>query len=285
MTRALEDAVAELALGPPLDPADPGAVEAWLRRHGVEKADAEALRRGGLKRLMVYRRLVRANLRGAVTIAIPRVVARLDSIFDEYFDRFLAERGPRTHYLRDVTTEMLDFCADDWETDERVPAYMMSLARHESVVIELNAMPVCSTPSAAPELSLEQPVLFIEAVRLMRHRFAVHELTESEDDRTVPTRREVALLGYRSPDHDVRFLELTPLAAEIMQRLLAGAALGDALTSAAQACDEALTQPVIDGSARLLSDLAERGALLGTERAHAPGTDSSNSAPTTLENR
>ncbi len=270
--RSLEDAIADLTLGPLLDADDKLAVDTWLSRHGVEKHDAEQLRNGGLKRLMVYRRLVRANLRSAVQVAIPRVVARMGALFDEYFDRFLAERGPRTHYLRDVTTEFLDFCTGHWETDPRVPAYMMSLARHESVVIELNAMPVRSTEFVTPELTLDNPVRFIEATRLMKHDFAVHELSESDSDRTAPAERPVALFGYRSPEHTTRFLELTPMAAELLRRLLAGSPLGNALNDAAKALDIPLTQPVIDGSARVLADLAERGALLGTELRTEQGT-------------
>ena len=122
MQQALESALAELVLGAELDVADDAAVRAWFDRHGVAPEDRAAL---DVRRLGVYRGLVRHNLRQAVELAMPRVVARLGPTFDEYFDRFLAERGPRTHYLRDVTAELLDFCEPSWENDRRIFAWTM----------------------------------------------------------------------------------------------------------------------------------------------------------------
>jgi hypothetical protein len=191
------------------------------------------------------------------------VVARLGDVFDEYFDRFLAERGPRTHYLRDVTRELLDFCEPLWTDDARVPAYMMDLARHENVQIEVGAMQTRPQGTEPGELDLERPVRFVEATRLMRYGFAVHRLTESLDDRSGPAEEPTALLVYRNPEHEVRYLELTPLAAAILTRLLRGEPLGGAVTGACRDGGATLDASVLEGTARLLADLGERGALLG----------------------
>jgi hypothetical protein len=257
---ALESAFRELAFGPEIDGAE--ELGAWLARHGFEAHDAEAIR-AEWQRLGVYRRLMRHNLFEAIEIAIPRVVARLGSVFGEYFDRFLAERGPRTHYLRDVTRELLDFCEPLWRDDPRVSSYMLDLARHENAQIEIGAMQTRPPDNVPTELTLEQPVVFIEAARLMRYGHAVHRLSDSLDDRSEPSQQPTAILVYRNPEHEVRYLELTPLAAAILERLLAGEALGAAITSACAASGSALDASVIEGTARLLADLAERGALLG----------------------
>ena len=263
MQAALERAIHDLAFGPEVDADDADAVRAWLERNHVAAADADAIVGAGLERLLVYRRLLRANLYEAIEIAIPRVVARLGEVFDEYFDRFLAERGPRTHYLRDVTTELLDFCAAAWAADTRVPPYMMDLARHENVQIEIGAMQSRPVGEEPGELELEKPLRFIEAARVMRYGFAVHRLSEDSADRTEPEARTTALLVYRSPEHEVRYLELTPLAAAILERLLGGAPLGPGIQAACAAEGAAIGPDVLDGAARLLADLAERGALLG----------------------
>ena len=263
MQAALERAIHDLAFGQEVDAADESAVRAWLERNRVAAADAEAIVSAGLERLLVYRRLLRANLYEAIELAIPRVVARLGDVFDEYFDRFLAERGPRTHYLRDVTSELLDFCADAWRSDARVPPYTMDLARHENVQIEIGAMQSRPRGEEPAELELEKPVRFIEAARLVRYDFAVHRLSEDPTDRTEPEPRPTALLVYRSPKHEVRFLELTPLAASILEELLSGAPLGAGIQAVCTAEGAAPGAEVLDGTARLLADLAERGALLG----------------------
>jgi len=254
--------MADLVLGRGAD--DASSLEAWLARNGVGEADAAAIMQQGAERFSIYRKLVRGTLRDAVLCAIPRSVARLGPVFDEYFERYLGERGPRSRYLRDVTTELLDFCAPLWPADPRVPAWAMDLARHEAVQIvvasELGRVP----GDARPELRLEAPVRFIEAARLMRYAHAVHRLAEDPADRISPVAAPTALLVYRSPEHDVRYLELTPLAADILERLLRRVPLGQAVGEACASAGRALDATVVEGTAALLADLAERGALVGS---------------------
>jgi hypothetical protein len=268
MQPALEAVFAELLLGPAPSRAD---LAATCREHDVSSADTLALAEG-FERLLVYRDLVRATLREAVELSIPRSIARLGPLFDEYFDRFLNERAPRTHYLRDVTTELLEFCLPLWQNDERVPAYLGELALHESLHIEVSALPALPRGHVAAPLALDQGVELSAALRLVHYRHAVHELPEAETDRSEPTPRGVALLAYRSPEHDVRYLELTPLAHGIVQRLLAGDPLAQAVRGAAAEAASPLTEAVLSGAARLLADLAERGVVWGPKIPKARAT-------------
>jgi len=260
---ALERMMADLVFGPELAIDDRQALRARLDRSGLPEVDRDSVLNGDLSRLVMYRNLVRGNLREALFLSIPRTMTRLGSVFDQYFDRFLAERGPQTHYLRDVTLELLDFCAPFWTEDPQVPAYAMDLARHEAVQIEVGAREARSRDESAGSLELDAPIQFIEAVRLMRYGWAVHLLSEDLDDRTVPEPRRTDLFVYRSPEHEVRYLELTPLAAAILERLLSGQPLGAAIKDACTASGVALDDTVISGSAQVLADLGERGALIG----------------------
>ena len=263
MQRALEAALGELVFGPALDAADPAAVGAFFERHALAHDDRSALAQGVLERLLVYRALVRGTLKGALEAAIPRSMARLGPRFDVYFERFLAERGSSSHYLRDVTGEFLDFCADAWRSDPEVPDYVLDLARHEALHIRVAAA-APEARAAHPSLGLDEVPCFIEAAVLSRSAFAVHRLPEALDDRSEPEQKDTTLLAYRSPEHEVRYLELTPLAAAMLERWLAGAALGDGLTQAARDAGAEVTPALLEATARLLADLSERGVLLGT---------------------
>jgi len=260
---ALERMMADLVFGPELAVDDRASLLARIERSGVPEPDRDALLASDLSRLLVYRKLVRANLRDAMFSSIPRTMSRLGPLFDEYFDRFLADCAPQTHYLRDVTVELLDFCAPLWPEDPRVPDWAMDLARHEAVQIEVGAKAGGAHDEGTGALELDAPVQFIEAVRLMRYGWAVHLLSEDLDDRTVPEPRRTDLFVYRSPEHEVRYLELTPLAAAILERLLAGQALGASIREACAALTVEVDEAVIQGSARVLADLGERGALIG----------------------
>lgn len=267
----VEAVLAEFTLGPPLER---NSLAALCDAHRLSKEDADALLES-LPRLSVYRDLVRGNLKEALRLSIPRSIARLGPVFDEYFDRFLAEQAPRSHYLRDVTPELLDFCEPLWSADARVPGWALALARHEALHIQVSAMPALPRGHVAAGLSLEHGVALSEALRVVHYDHAVHELPEDEDDRSAPAERDVWLLVYRSPEHDVRYLELSPVARRIVQRLLAGNTLGEAVQGAAADGNAALSEALLSGAAQLLADLAERGVVWGpTLSAKGPAVSS-----------
>jgi len=261
---ALEKALAELALAQDFSVDDDQALRAWLTRHRVSPVDTEHLIRQGPRRLLTYRRLVRGTLREAIELTLPRVVARLGPVFDEYFARFLAERAPRTHYLRDVTPEFLEFCAPDWACDARVAPYLLELADHEALQLEIAAMQARPKGHVADELELDAGVVFVDACRIVHYFHAIHELSESTEARETPRSESTWLFVYRNPDHEVRTLKLTPLAAAILSRLLElQETLRKAVLNACAEHEVPVTQDVLSGTATLLADLSERGALLG----------------------
>jgi hypothetical protein len=263
MQRALEGALAELTLGAEIAASDRAGIAAWLARHEVEAGDAQALSRD-FPRLLVYRQLVRGNLQGALRATIPRTLARLGPRFTLDFDAFLLERPPVTHVLRDVTPSFLEFALPRWAGDDSVPAYLADLARHEASQIEVASQLALPKNHVPAELSLEHGVEFIAAVRLVHYAWAVHRLPDSEESRELPDASETDLLVYRSPEHDVRYLELGPFAAALLEGLLRERlSLAAALHSAAERVASALDDQLLSRAAALLADLAERGALLG----------------------
>ncbi len=63
----------------------------------------------------------------------------------------------------------------------------------------------------------------------------------------------------------MRFLELSELAAAIVERLLSGAALGASVAQGCAAIGSPLDASVTAGTAALLEDLVARRAVLGGE--------------------
>jgi hypothetical protein len=237
-----------------------------LDRYGVSTGDAEVLRFAP-HRLALYRRLVRRNLLGVASKMMPRTRARLNALasgaFDRSFGTFLGEASPRTHYLRDVPAEFLTWARGAWDADPAVPTYAADLATHELVEFQIAAAPMLHEPPSLAELALDRAVLFAPARRLVRYAFAVHALPAEESDRSDPVARSVELFVYRDREHRVRFLELTPLATRIIERLLARAPLGEALEGACRDEGTPLSESVLGSTAQMLADWGERGILLG----------------------
>jgi hypothetical protein len=263
---ALQRMLADACLGSRSDAEFTRDLRGYLARHAVAEEDIDALC-AGPARLSLYRRLVRNNLEHVVGQMMPRAKARLDALaggaFDASLAAFLDEVGPRTHHLRDVPAEFLAWARDRWPRDPRIPPWMIDLATHEHVEFLVGAAPLPASSPPLGEVALDKPLVFTEVRRLVRYAFAVHELPEVLGDDTVPAARSVVLLAYRDERHEVRFLELTAVAAAILERLFAGDTLKDALTRACQFCAVPLDDALLAGAARLLADLGERGVLLG----------------------
>jgi hypothetical protein len=237
-----------------------------LARHEVASRDAARLTEKP-HRLGLYRRLVRANLFGVACKMMPRTRARLNDLakgaFDRSFDAFLAGVAPRTHYLRDVPAEFLAWILPAWRSDPTIPAYAADLATHELIEFQVAAAPSFDEPAGLADLALDRVVLFVPNHRFVRYTHAVHTLPLEESDRSQPAAKDVALFVHRDADHRVRFLELTPLAAHVVEGMLAHQPLGEAITQACRAADMPLSQSLLADIARLLADWGERGILLG----------------------
>lgn len=237
----------------------------FLAEHGVDPEDAEALL-ASPRRLALYRRLVRHNVTGVVDsileVTRARLEARVPGELDRMVSAFLAEVGPRTPHLRDVPAELLAYALPRWRADGRIPAWIADHAELELLDFTVGVAPRAPAPTALAEVAIDRPLVFAEPKRLVHLDWAVNRMPR-DDLGAEPERGPVSILVYRDAEHRSRFLELTPLAGAILERLIAGDPLGDAVTAACAARSHALDDAVLGGAARLLADLGERGVLLG----------------------
>lgn len=239
----------------------------FLASHGVAKEDIEALV-AAPRRLGLYRQLVRHNVIGVINDMLGRTRARLDVLvpgsFDTAIAAFLDDVGPTTPHMRDVPAEFLAHAAPAWRKDERVPRWIADYAELELVDFTIGVAPRPLPPPPLAEVSADRPLVFADPRTLITLAWSVHEMPE-DDVRAVPAERPVTLLVYRDGEHRTRFLELTPLAGRIMERLFAGDPLGPAMVAACNAEGHPLNEDVLTGAAKLLADLGERGVLLGAK--------------------
>jgi hypothetical protein len=211
----------------------------------------------------IYRTLVRRGLADILRFMLPRTAAHLGAIWDREVARFLDEALPRSPYLRDAAFEFVARAAPRWAEDPEAPPHIVDLARFELLGFEVTNAPDDPPIEAPAPLALDRRVALSSAARFVRFRFAVHALPEDESSLDPPAAEPVALCMYRDAEHDNRTLALTPSAAEIFSRLLAGATLGEAVSGAAEACGAALDEPFLRGAASLLEDFTARGIVRG----------------------
>ncbi len=242
----------------------PRAPAGWLAAHGVAAPDHEAMAAVGPARLLVYRSLVRAGLEGVVRSLLPRTRSRLPApVLAHAIDQWLHEAPPRSRYLRDVPGELVAHAR------AALPPALADLARLEILEAEVEAAEEPPLPAGhVPELRLDWPVCLSATLRLARFDHAVHALPREDDDEDEreprpPEPEPVALLLHRDARGDVRTMTLSPLAWAVLQRLGAGAPVAEAIPAGAAEAGEPVDDALLGRVAALLTDLAERGVLLG----------------------
>ena len=242
-----------------------GDLAPLLARHRIAEEDAAALL-ASPRRLGLYRQLVRHNVVNVVGTMLERTRARLDhhvaGAFDRAVDDFLADHGPRTPHLRDVPGEFLAWAAPRWRTDARVPPWLADYAEYELVDFTIGVAPRAAPPPPLDDVTAERALVFGDPRVIVHLGWSVH-LLPAGDLSAAAEPRAVRLLVYRDGQHMTRFLDLSPLAAAILERLFAGLSLAQAMVEACAASGAALDQGVLSGAAALLADLGERGVLLG----------------------
>lgn len=234
----------------------------FLADHDVVDPDLAA--RG--ERLLMYRAMVHSRLRAVISEFLPRTAAHLGKPrLRAEVAAFMAERAPRSAYFRDIPGEFLAWAEPRWRADPAYPPFLADLASHEWLDGELANHPGGGEPETGRELALDQPVQLDGTTHLRRYAFAVHLPIEDDEDTTVlPAPGTLAILAYRDrTSHKPRFLELTPRAAAVCERLLAGEPLQSALVGGCAAVGEAMSDEFLAAMAGFLADLGERGVLLG----------------------
>lgn len=236
---------------------------AWLAEAGFERRDLDAMAGLDERRLLLYRKLVRRGLRAAIRAEIPRTAARLGEAFDKYTTRYFDEALPSSPYLRDVAFEFITWISAPLAEDTSLPRYLIDLAWHELRDFEVACDPREDEAPTGLPLELDRGVRFRAAAMVAWYNHAIHRLNADLDARDEPPRVRTALFVYRDAEYEIRYLELTPVAATIVDLLMAGETLRSAVVRACEEHGNPVDGAVLEGTARVLSDLGERGVLLG----------------------
>ncbi|MEZ4383956.1 MAG: hypothetical protein R3A79_21670 [Nannocystaceae bacterium] len=246
-----------------------GDLARFYAAHGLSGAALEAMVERGPERLRMYRTMVQSRLRRVIREFLPRTIARRgDARYREDFALWFEEAGSHSVILRDVPVEFLTWARPRWEADPAVPAYVLDLARHELLSVEVRNATGGREPATGEPLALDKPLLFDGTARLARYDHAVHRLPLDEADLSAAAAEPSALLAYRDRDnYRVRYIELTPRASEVMDRLIAGETVVAALQEGAAAAGIALDDDLLAGMTHLFADLSERGVILGAPAA------------------
>ncbi|MFO7563702.1 MAG: hypothetical protein R6X02_13725 [Enhygromyxa sp.] len=240
------------------------APEATLGELGLDEGERAGMLRYGPSRLLAYHEMVHTRLLGTIRTFMGGAAERLgrDRLRAEV-DAWIAEAGPKTRYLRDVPAEFLAWARPRWEADASLPPWLPELAAHQVLIRTIRNEPREIGAPTGVKLDLDRPIACNPTVRVLRYRWSVHRLPKQLGPEDAPAEDAPIVIGHRNRAQRSSFFELEPRLAHMLELLLAGKTLREALFGACEAVGETLDDAVLSDAALVLADLHDRHVLLG----------------------
>ena len=219
-------------------------------------------------RMRVYRELLYKNVDGSLSACFPVLKSILGATaWDDMVRQFFAQHRCRTPIYRELPGELLSWF-DAARDALKLPPFARELAHYEWIELALTIDPARIEDVAADpngDLLAGIPVVSPLA-RMLDYAFPVHRLAADYAPTAAPAER-THLVVYRDRRDAVRFMELNPLTALLLQRLRDHAGTGsEALAGIARAHPQLDAAAVHAGGAAILKDLLSRDVLLGTHQ-------------------
>jgi hypothetical protein len=221
------------------------------------------------ERWKVYRRMVRSRFLASIEHGFERLRAVVgEDRFQAMVWQFLAASPPRSHYLRDVPSEFLQFFQKNRHRlfgELALPAFALDLARFEWAELETAYSFEETRAARVGPLAMNAVPLLSPAHRLVDVAYPVHRMGTAGHDDTMQA-APFSLCLYRDPKtHEVATLELTPVTAVMLASMeKETATLTEIVRNAAEAVCVSVDVAFLEALSTLLADLVERGVLLGS---------------------
>jgi hypothetical protein len=236
---------------------------------GLDEADRAAMLAHGPRRVLAYGQMVFGRLYRTLFELMPRTSKLLEPHgLGAELRTWVTEVGPRSPYLLELPSEFLAWVRPRWlariGSAEHWPAWLLELAEHELLIPAVrHDHRDCGGPSAHA-IELERGLASNPTARLITRRFAVHRLpAKLPTPLPQPDEGDFVLVAWRDAGDRVQVLELEPRAAALLERLLAGQTLREALFGACAAVGETLDDGILQSTALTLADWCDRHLLLG----------------------
>ena len=222
------------------------------------------------RRMAIYRDLLYRNVESFLANSFPvlRKVLKDDewhSLMREYFRNHKA----RTPLFPRMPQEFLQYLQDEKETAGSMYPFLLELAHYEWVELALSLdTREIRQDGINPEGDLLSGVPVLNELSWsLAYEYPVHRIGPDFLPEAKPA-QPVCLLVYRDRQDKVRFIELNPLAARLVDCLKEnerGKTGREILTEIAAEIAHPDPEAVIGGGASVLEDMREKQIVLGTE--------------------
>lgn len=215
------------------------------------------------RRMAIYRDLFYNNINGTLKNAFPVIRSLMSEADWEAMVRdFMIKHRSKTPLFVEIAREFIAYLENEREA-ESDPPFMQELAHYEWVEL---ALTIAEPDFKTTPLAEDDDVLALHFVQsplawLLVYQYPVHQIS-AENQPEAAAETPVCLLVYRNQAEQIKFIELNPVSARLLELLAqghTGQAAADELATAMQHPDP---QVVANGAIGMIHDWTQRGILL-----------------------
>lgn len=234
------------------------AFAAWIRKPDPKKTPQNIDR----QRMDVYRSLFFRNVATFVenTFPVAREILgqeRWQPLVEQFFEKHLST----SPYFREIPQEFMAWLLENPTVLETLPPWLAELLHYEWLEMHVATIDAPLPEVTTTTLELAKPVALSPFFMMAAYQWPVHTLSVQNQPSAQPA-VPTLLAVYRTAEHKVRFMQLTPQAAMLLEVLQTDPTLTP--LAAADQVSALIQQPFpADQVAALLTDLAARDIVLG----------------------
>lgn len=222
------------------------------------------------RRLKIYRELFYNNVEDFIAHAFP-VLRRItedaawNALVRDFYSRHIS-KAPQFYRLAE---EFLHFVEHERESRGDDPPFLAELAHYEWVELALSVAedeptPALADPNGDP---LDAPPVVSPLAWTLAYTWPVHRIGPDYRPSTPPL-QPTYLVVYRTRQDDVRFMEINPVTARLLQLIgeqpsASGRAL---LEQIARELSHPQPEAIVDAGHQMLASLRARDIVLGSRR-------------------
>lgn len=223
----------------------------------AEPADVES------RRMAIYRRLIYNNIESFLSSACPVLKQILgDTAWHNLAADFIRQHRCKSPLFNDIAREFVSYLEAHPQQYQTMP-FIAELAHYEWAELALS---IASPDFAKRELNDQENALQLSLQRsplswTFAYDYPVHQIApENLPDK--PAEMPFFLLLYRNADDQVKFIELNPVSARLLDLLDSGQTGQQAAEAIADVLQHPQPETVLQGAKQLIEDWLERGIVI-----------------------
>lgn len=215
------------------------------------------------RRMAIYRDLFFNNISGTLQSAFPVIHSLFsDDKWQTLVRDFMIKHQCKTPLFVEIAREFMAYLDNERLSDDD-PPFLSELAHYEWVelALSIHEAEFKRTPLDHKEDCLSLHYQQSALAWLLVYQFPVHQISMDNQPQS-PNNTPVCLLVMRNEADEIKFIELNPVSARLMDLLSHGESGESAVAAIVEEMQHPEPQVVAGGATQMIHDWIDRGILL-----------------------